>query len=814
MTIQGLRAGRRMVFLFLAVLSGAAGAGAQDAEGTLARLDEALKKIVPFAYGGDAGPLGRVEEIVVASVKDPALRDGVEARLLGALAASTTPDAKEFLCRMLFLAGTAKSIPTLEPLLADPAASHMARYVVGRLEGPAADEALLRALAKAPPKAQAGILNTLADRRCAAALPDFERLLASREPVVAESAVAGLGRIGTPEAGRILEAAAGRIQAVPASALDQARLACADRLLADGRAADAMRIFEALRTAGEPFKLPVLRGLVLAKGDAGAEPLVAALKGDDPRLQRSAAALVAQASAGAAKAAADAVPALAPELQVLVVRALGLRADGAGAEAVAKAAASSDDSVRMAALEALGAVGGASSVDLLLKAASATGGFEQKVARASLDRLRGAGVAGAIRKAAAGEDAKVRAEAIRALGAQAGPDDLEAILALVSAPKDPADREAAGRAAEAVLQRISDPSRRAAPLLAALGRAPADAKPVLVRLLAAAGTPAALEAARAALKAPDPAVQSAAVAALAVWADPSPAEDLLLAAKGSSDPARKSAALKGFIRLAGLAEKPVALFLRAMELASSPEEKRLVLAGLGEARAVEALAVVEAALKDAALQPEAAVAAVRIADRVRESDAAKAKALVQAALAAGKDRTVEELARQVLYEMDKFEGFVRTWVGSGPYRTEGKSAKEIFDIAYPPEAGDGSGATWRPLPAHAVSEWQVDFSACFGGGDNTTGYIKTRVFAPAAMDVQLELGSDDSIKVWLNGKLVHANNCDRGCSPKQDVVRAKLQGGWNDLMIKVTNNGGGWGGCCRIRNPDGGPLEGLRYEAK
>jgi len=50
--------------------------------------------------------------------------------------------------------------------------------------------------------------------------------------------------------------------------------------------------------------------------------------------------------------------------------------------------------------------------------------------------------------------------------------------------------------------------------------------------------------------------------------------------------------------------------------------------------------------------------------------------------------------------------------------------------------------------------------------------------------------------------------------PRQDLVKARLNKGANDLMIRVINHGSGWGFACRIRNPDGSALDGLKVEAK
>ena len=40
---------------------------------------------------------------------------------------------------------------------------------------------------------------------------------------------------------------------------------------------------------------------------------------------------------------------------------------------------------------------------------------------------------------------------------------------------------------------------------------------------------------------------------------------------------------------------------------------------------------------------------------------------------------------------------------------------------------------------------------------------KTNINSMREQKAQLEIGSDDGVKVWVNGKLVHANNAARPC---------------------------------------------------
>ena len=96
------------------------------------------------------------------------------------------------------------------------------------------------------------------------------------------------------------------------------------------------------------------------------------------------------------------------------------------------------------------------------------------------------------------------------------------------------------------------------------------------------------------------------------------------------------------------------------------------------------------------------------------------------------------------------------------------------------------------------------------GGEQRVAYARTWLFAPKTQKARLEIGSDDGVKVWLDGRLVHANNVARALQPGSDNVEVTLNQGWSPLMLKVTQNNAGWGFCVRVTQPDGAPVAGLR----
>ncbi len=100
------------------------------------------------------------------------------------------------------------------------------------------------------------------------------------------------------------------------------------------------------------------------------------------------------------------------------------------------------------------------------------------------------------------------------------------------------------------------------------------------------------------------------------------------------------------------------------------------------------------------------------------------------------------------------------------------------------------------------------------GGNNRVAYLRNKVWSEKSRKVRLELGSDDGIKVWLNGQIVHTNNATRPAAPGQDKTNVTVKQGWNQLLLKITQGGGEWAVCARFRQVDGGKLEGLKVQTE
>ena len=76
--------------------------------------------------------------------------------------------------------------------------------------------------------------------------------------------------------------------------------------------------------------------------------------------------------------------------------------------------------------------------------------------------------------------------------------------------------------------------------------------------------------------------------------------------------------------------------------------------------------------------------------------------------------------------------------------------------------------------------------------DHTAYGLITLESEIAQNGVTMSVGSDDSIKVWLNGEVVHNNPIDRGSGGYQDTFEVDLKQGDNLLMVKVSQAWGNW----------------------
>lgn len=147
------------------------------------------------------------------------------------------------------------------------------------------------------------------------------------------------------------------------------------------------------------------------------------------------------------------------------------------------------------------------------------------------------------------------------------------------------------------------------------------------------------------------------------------------------------------------------------------------------------------------------------------------------------------------------EGYLADWEVAGPYIQRDKKGTELFDIPFGPEL-PGAEVPWHPVSIKAYEQHQayVDLDEALMNLDQAVAYLRTAVVCDVEKSARLEIFTDDGVKAWLNGKIVHSNNISRGIPEEPDKVEVTLKKGTNHLMLKVTDDILSWGAIVRLRD--------------
>lgn len=113
---------------------------------------------------------------------------------------------------------------------------------------------------------------------------------------------------------------------------------------------------------------------------------------------------------------------------------------------------------------------------------------------------------------------------------------------------------------------------------------------------------------------------------------------------------------------------------------------------------------------------------------------------------------------------------------------------------------DKTEATWF---AHTAETGIVDLSGLLKGRqtDDVVAYAFAIIEAQEDSSCLLTVGSDDGVRVWLNGKVVDNVIAGRYMVADTDTIPVSLRKGVNRLLIKVEQGAGDWGCIVRVSGP-------------
>ena len=191
-----------------------------------------------------------------------------------------------------------------------------------------------------------------------------------------------------------------------------------------------------------------------------------------------------------------------------------------------------------------------------------------------------------------------------------------------------------------------------------------------------------------------------------------------------------------------------------------------------------------------------------------KQDPDKAIALYRTALQGATD---DDLVKAITAPLKKLDvdinlhqhfGFLTRWQAIGPFNNVNKVG---FAAVYPPEKELNLKATYKGQLGEV--RWQLleltwkesttkeDFYGIIDIGKQIKNYkgsvmyVVTEFHSPKRQDVQVRIGTPNSWKIWVNGKLLFGREeYHRGMKLDQYKIDATLQPGKNMILLKICQN--------------------------
>ena len=403
------------------------------------------------------------------------------------LKSDAPPADKAMACKRLAICGTTDAVPAVAPLLSDEKLASWARIALEVIPGPAADDALEEAMSKLQGKLLIGVINSIGVRRDTKAFDKLVEKLKDSDPDVASAAAAALGRIGGEPVVKILEPLLASAPAGVRPAVAEGCILCAERFLAEGKSAEAAKLYDAVRGAkvSKQKTIEATRGAILARRSDGVPLLIEQLKSPDKTFfnigLRTARELPSREVAQALLAEMERAK---PERRAWLLLALADRGDAEALPVALKAAKSGPQQLRLVAISVLERIGNSSCLPALLAIAAESDAEVAQAAKSALMRLPGAEVDSAVvamlketdenarraaieligqrrvtsaiselLKSAEDSNASISAASFRALSELAGTAEIPALLNILMKAKETAAAESALSAVSARLTR-------------------------------------------------------------------------------------------------------------------------------------------------------------------------------------------------------------------------------------------------------------------------------------------------------------------------------------------------------------------------
>lgn len=653
-----------------------------------AKMDSLLSKIAVYEYGMDRSALSEFSDIVTEELNKTGNRNKMENKMTDFILSSATLDGKQFMCEQLSLAAPERVVMVLLILLKSPETSDMARYALERIPGITSDIALVDAVENnSDDEIIIGSINSLANRKDTSGVEEIAGYLNSENKILAAAAATALGMIGNEKATEIISVQLPNYDGNVGDLLADSYLKCADNMLATGNNTGAEKIYsEVLQSEkNDAVRQAALNGL-LESTSSPVDLIVSTLKGDDSYLIDIAAMKIRILGKNdEIVRVAELLSDVNPNVKIKILAAFEDIQNTVTHKYVVDAVNDDDEFVSSAALKVLNKIGTKDDVMLFLNISVNGKGISKKAAQINLDLLNADGIDDeivrllntgndelktelirtvsvrqinsaydAVYAAASGDNKILKAEAYKALGAIAQPEQLQDLLVLLDNAESDGDRKRVESSVVAVIGKIPDSDERAGQIIEHLSKTKNEyVMHSILRILSTTGSANAYKVMQSALDGDDEAAQKIVIQSLSNWPDDEPINDLMNVVKSTSNDTYKILALRSYITLVKRSdsltdEQKLANYKEALSFSEAVSEKRMIISGLSSVQTLESLILAKELLADENLQREAFMAVMQISEDIAEDYPEEVKKMLNIVLENTEDEDAIDYIKEVL----------------------------------------------------------------------------------------------------------------------------------------------------------------------
>ncbi len=142
--------------------------------------------------------------------------------------------------------------------------------------------------------------------------------------------------------------------------------------------------------------------------------------------------------------------------------------------------------------------------------------------------------------------------------------------------------------------------------------------------------------------------------------------------------------------------------------------------------------------------------------------------------------------------------FIRDWQVCGPFPSRSIRVAVVDHEERVSPAAEVAGKSWKTIHSGA-DIIDLESADALGHTDFAVAFAYAEIEFDAEGDVLIGIGSDDGVMAWWNGRAILIHDVLRGTKPGEDKVRVRAKPGKNILLLKIYDEGGGWGFAVDLR---------------